>query len=186
MSDEHLLLQTDRLRLRFHEADDADDLLRVYSRPDVARYLLEEPWTADQTTERLAKRMARRDLRGEPHSLSVVISDSQGRYLGDLALWLTDVAHRQAEIGWVIDPEHAGQGYATEAAGALLRHAFIELGVHRVAAQMDARNIGSARLAERLGFRREAHLIEDLYCKGEYTDTYIYGMLARDLPASRP
>lgn len=174
--------RTERLALRFHEPRDHDDLLRVYRREDVARYLLEEPWTPEQTTERLAKRITRRTLFDEPHSLSLIIEDAQGRYAGDLALWLTDVEHRQAEIGWVLDPEHAGRGYATEAASALLRLAFTRLDVHRVAAEMDARNDASAALARRLGFRLEGHMIEDLYCKGEYTDTFVFGMLARDLP----
>lgn len=181
MSDAHFPLATERLRLRFHERGDADELLGVYGRADVALYLLEEPWTAAQTEERLTKRIARRDLNEAPHSLSLVISDERNTYLGDLALWLTDVEHHQAEIGWVLAPKHAGNGYATEASAALLRLAFEELGVHRVAAQMDARNAASAALARRLGFRKEGHMLEDLYCKGEYTDTVLFGMLARDL-----
>lgn len=175
---------TDRLTLRFHEPRDHDALLRVYSRDDVARYLLEEPWTHVKTSERLAKRITRRTLFEEPHSLSLIIEDDRGRYVGDLALWLTDVEHRQAEIGWVLDPEHSGHGYATEAASALLRLAFTRFDVHRVAAEMDARNSASAALARRLGFRLEGHMIEDLYCKGEYTDTFVFGMLARDLPTA--
>ncbi|UNK69953.1 GNAT family N-acetyltransferase [Microbacterium sp. H1-D42] len=184
MADALLPHRTERLQLRFHEERDAADLLRVYSREDVALYLLEEPWTAEQTAERLAKRITRRTLFDEPHSLSLVIQDERGRYVGDLALWLTDVEHRQAEIGWVRDPEHPGRGYVTEAASALIRMAFTQLDVHRIAAQMDARNDASAALARRLGFRFEGHMIEDLYCKGEYTDTFVFGMLARDLPAT--
>lgn len=182
MADELFPHRTERLTLRFHEPRDHDDLLRVYRREDVARYLLEEPWTPEQTSERLARRITRRTLFDEPHSLSLIIEDAQGRYIGDLALWLTDVDHRQAEIGWVLDPDHAGRGYATEAASALLQLAFTRLDVHRVAAEMDARNDASAALARRLHFRLEGHMIEDLYCKGEYTDTFVFGMLARDLP----
>lgn len=176
--------RTERLRLRFHEERDEADLLRVYRREDVARYLLEEPWTPEQTRERLAKRITRRTLFEEPHALSLIIEDERGDYVGDLALWLTDVEHRQAEIGWVLDPEHAGQGYVTEAASALIGLAFAQLDVHRIAAEMDARNDASAALARRLGFRFEGHMIEDLYCKGEYTDTFVFGMLARDLTAT--
>ncbi|MEJ1087163.1 GNAT family N-acetyltransferase [Microbacterium sp. Mu-80] len=184
MADDVFPHRTARLTLRFHESRDHDDLLRVYRRDDVARYLLEEPWTDEQTSERLAKRITRRTLFDEPHALSLIIEDEQGRYAGDLALWLTDVEHGQAEVGWVLDPGHAGHGYATEAASALLKLAFTRLDVHRVKAEMDARNAASAALARRLGFRLEGHMIEDLYCKGEYTDTFVFGMLARDLPPS--
>lgn len=183
MDDAHFPLRTDRLAIRFFEETDAADLLRVFSRPDVARFLLEEPWTAAQTADRLAKRIPRRSLHEEPHSLALLIKDADGRFVGDLALWLTDVEHRIAEIGWVIDPEQSGHGYATEAVSALLRVAFTQLDVHRVSAEMDARNHASAALARRVGFRLEGHMLEDFPSKGEITDTLRFGMLARDLPA---
>lgn len=186
MNDAIFPVYTRRLELRFHVAEDAADLLRVYSQEPVARYLLEERWDEEYTQEQLAKRLLRTTLDAEPHALSLVVADASGRYVGDLALWLTDVEHRQAEIGWVRDPQCAGLGYLDEAASELLRLAFGPLRVHRVAAQMDARNTASAALAERLGFRREGHLVQDLFSKGEYTDTFIYGMLARDLPAKDP
>src|SRR5690606_40932683 len=61
-----------------------------------------------------------------------------------------------------------------------LSAAFDVYGLHRVAAQMDARNSASARLAERVGMRREAHLRSNWWCKGEWTDTLIYARLADD------
>ncbi len=62
----------------------------------------------------------------------------------------------------------------------MLELGFDHYGLHRVAAQMDARNIASARLAERAGMQREAHLRQDWWSKGEWTDTLIYGALASD------
>lgn len=186
MSDAIFPLATGRLELRFHTAEDAADLLRVYAQEPVARYLLEERWDEEYTQEQLAKRVVRTSLDEPPHALALVIADGSGRYVGDLVLWLTDIPHRQAEIGWVLDPQCAGLGYATEAAAALLQVAFTRLGVHRIAAEMDARNTASAALARRLGFRLEGHLQEHLYSKGEYTDTLIFGMLAGDLPGQGP
>ena len=63
----------------------------------------------------------------------------------------------QAELGWVIAPEHTGQGYATEAAEELLRLSFEDLGLRRVVAQCFTDNLASWKLMERLGMRREAH-----------------------------
>lgn len=183
MADAHFPHRTDRLVLRFHEQTDAADLLRVFGREDVARFLLEEPWTAEQTVQRLERRLTRRTLDADPHALALVVEDVEGRFVGALALWLTDVEHRLAEIGWVIDPEQGRRGYATEAISALLRLAFTRLDVRRVTADMDARNHASAALARRLGFRLEGHMLEDFPSKGEITDTLRFGMLARDLPA---
>jgi RimJ/RimL family protein N-acetyltransferase len=80
----------------------------------------------------------------------------------------------------VFDPEMGGQGYATEAAAAMVDLAFNGLGAHRVYARIDARNLASVRLAKRLGLRREAHLRENEWFKGEWTDELIYAVLDRE------
>ena len=80
----------------------------------------------------------------------------------------------------MFDPEASGHGWATEAARAVLGLAFDHYGMHRVRVRMDARNIASARLCERLGFRREGRLRRDWLIKGEWTDTLVYGMLAAE------
>jgi RimJ/RimL family protein N-acetyltransferase len=112
-------------------------------------------------------------------ALALVI-DLDGTPIGDVQLWFTDREHRICEIGWVLDPDRGGHGYAAEAVAAVLEFAFVHLRVHRVAAQMDARNTASARLADRVGMTREAHLRQDWWNKGEFTDTVVYGMLADD------
>ena len=174
-----LPVDTDRLRLRLHREQDREALLAIYSRPDVARHLLEEPWTPEDSRRRIEERLARTGLHTGEGALALVI-EHEGRVLGDVALWLTDRAHLAAEIGWVLDPAAGGQGLATEAVRAVLDLAVRESGLHRVAARMDARNTASARLAERVGMRREAHLREDWWSKGEWTSTLEFGMLASD------
>jgi RimJ/RimL family protein N-acetyltransferase len=88
--------------------------------------------------------------------------------------------HRQGEIGFVLDPRHQGRGYATEAAAALLALAFETYGLHRVTGRLEPRNAPSARVLERLGMRREAHLIENEWVKGEWQSEVIYAMLDRE------
>ncbi|MFB9990978.1 GNAT family N-acetyltransferase [Deinococcus oregonensis] len=174
-----LPVRTARLTLRLPRPEDAEDLLTYYSRADVAQYLLEEPWTPDQTGRQLAKRVARIGLDAEARALALVWEHG-GRVIGDTALWLTEERGEVAELGWVMHPDCSGQGLATEAVAAVLDAAFGVYGLHRVTAQMDARNIASARLCERLGMQREAHLRQNWWSKGEWTDTLIYGILAAD------
>ena len=69
---------------------------------------------------------------------------------------------------------------ATEAAAALLRLGFEGLGLHRIIGRCDGRNRGSAMVMERNGMRREAHLIENEFVKGEWTDELIYANLRRE------
>lgn len=172
-------LATERLRLRPHNADDAEWLHELYSRPDVARYLLDEPWTAEVTHDKLTERLAKTDIDGETGALALVI-EHDGVPIGDVALWLTDHEHRQGEIGWVLDPAHGGQGFASEAVRAVLALGFDHYKLHRVTAQMDARNSASAALARRVGLRLEAHHVQDWFSKGEWTDTLIFARLASE------
>lgn len=177
-----LPIDTDRLVLRAFRPGDVDAFHRLYSRPDVARYLLEDPWTRSHAEQEVAKRVERIGLDADRQALAVVM-ELDGEPIGDIALWITDETGKVAEIGWVLAPEHGGKGYATEAAAAVLASGF-EFGLHRVAAHMDARNGGSARICERLGMHREAFLRQDLWCKGEWTDTIIYAALAGDRAAT--
>ncbi len=85
----------------------------------------------------------------------------------------------QAELGWVLDPEHTGHGYATEAVRGLLRLCFDDLGLRRVTAVCFADNEASWRLMERVGMRRELHTVRDsLHRSGEWLDGLGYALLA--------
>ncbi len=83
-------------------------------------------------------------------------------------------------------PDVAGQGYATEAARALVDLAFGELGVRRVWAQLEPENTRSARVCERLGMRREALFVQGSWFKGRWSDLAIYALLADEWAARRP
>ncbi|MDO5051433.1 MAG: GNAT family protein [Pseudoclavibacter sp.] len=178
-------LETERLRLRLHEPDDARWLHGLYSRPDVARYLLDEPWTAEFARDKLAERLLKTGLDADSAALALVI-EHEGVPIGDVALWLTDREHRQGEIGWVLHPAHGGRGFAGEAVRAVLALGFHRYGLHRITAQMDARNTASAALARRVGLRLEAHHLQDWFSKGEWTDTLVYARLASEEAAPSP
>ena len=100
---------------------------------------------------------------------------------------VTDRARNtQAELGWVLDPAHAGHGYATEAVRELIRHCFEDLGVHRVVANSFLDNEPSWRLMERVGMRRELHAVrESLHRSGRWLDTVGYALLAEEWPPVR-
>lgn len=174
-----LPLTTDRLCLRTYLPDDVDALLAYYSDPDVARYLLDEPWAEEYARQEVERRLVRTGLRSDARSLALVV-EHQGQVVGDLAIWLNDSTGRKAEMGWVFSAQAAGKGYATEAATALIDAAFTHHDLHRIEAQMDARNGASAQLCERLGMQREAHLRQNWWMKGEWTSTLVYGVLASE------
>ncbi|HEY1778509.1 MAG TPA: GNAT family protein [Solirubrobacteraceae bacterium] len=172
---------TSRLRLRPLSEDDAERLLAYRSREDVCRYLPFEPMDERVLTSRLAGDLGRREITAEGHALTLGVElAASGKLVGDVVLFFRSARHREGEIGYVFHPDVAGNGYATEACTAVLDLAFDKvagLGLHRIVARMDFRNDASARLAARLGMRREAHYRSSEMFKGEWADIVVYASL---------
>jgi RimJ/RimL family protein N-acetyltransferase len=169
---------TERLRLRPPTLGDVEAVHAYRSLPDVCRFVPFTPMTIEDVTERVSGRWAGATIEGEGDGFTLVAElKESGRVIGDVVLFLKSEQDRGGEVGWVFHPSHSGQGYATEAAHALLHLAFDDLGLHRVTAQVDSRNEASLRMAARLGMRREAHLVRNEWFKGEWTDEIDFAML---------
>jgi RimJ/RimL family protein N-acetyltransferase len=100
--------------------------------------------------------------------------------IGDCAAMPHADDPRQCDIGFTLSPEHQGHGYATEAVRLLLAYLFTARGKHRIIAYCDSRNAASAALLERVGMRREGHLRESTWAKGEWTDDLVYALLQHE------
>jgi RimJ/RimL family protein N-acetyltransferase len=174
-------ISTLRLRLRPLGLEDTQELLAYRGRDDVCRYLPFEPMDEQVLAARLAGDLGRREITAEGQALTLGAElAASGRLLGDVTLFFRSARHAGGEIGYAFHPDIAGQGYATEACTALLNLAFDRfggLGLHRVVARMDARNLASARLASRLGMREEAHHRSSEMFKGEWADVVVYALL---------
>jgi RimJ/RimL family protein N-acetyltransferase len=179
-----LPMSTARLDLRAFTPDDLDVVLAMRSLPEVVRYLYEDELDAARAPEVLARKIRRQRIDGDGDGLSLAAVEREtGAVVGDVSLMLTGAHDRQGEVGFSLHPDHQGRGFATEAAGAMLVLGFDQLGLHRIVGRCDGRNVPSARLMERLGMRREAHLVQNEWVKGEWTDEVIYAMLAEEWQA---
>lgn len=189
MGDEAVLrvtqpLRTERLVLRTLTPDDLDDVFAYAGRDDVIRYL---PWpkrNRDEVAEHLSRRLnTTLAADGDVIVLGMELPPSPSdptahpRIIGDMTLVLSSIEHRQATIGWVLNPEYESRGFATEAASRVLSLAFDDLGSHRVVAELDPRNTSSAALCTRLGMRHEAHFVHSEIFKGEWGDLAVYAIL---------
>jgi RimJ/RimL family protein N-acetyltransferase len=174
-------IETARLRLRPVLTNDLDALHAIQSRDDVTRWLYYGPRTREETQQRLAELVAEDGIRAEGDHLVLAIQPRDMEELvGTVVLMYRSAEHRQGEIGFVLHPHHHGRGYAAEAAGEMLRLGFEQLRLHRIVGRCEARNTASARLLKRLGMRREAHLRENEFVKGEWQDELVYAMLAEE------
>lgn len=170
----------ERVTLEPLRDDDLEPLYAMQSDPEVCRYLLYEPRTREQVEEVLARDAGRTRLAEPDDYLQPAIRDEHGRFVGTMYLVLKSVDDRTAEIGWILLPDAQGRGYAAEAARLLLDFCFEQLELHRVYAELDPRNTASVALCERLGMRHEGHFVEDMFLKGEWTDTGRYAVLERE------
>ena len=176
-------LEDERLRLDLLRPQDFDALYAIQSDPEVCRYLLYEARTREQVATALERDSAQIRLEKAGDYLQPAIrgrGENEGAFIGTMYFELKSIDDRTAEIGWLVAPGFQGRGYAREAAAMLLDLAFGEVGLHRVIAELDPRNAASVRVCERLGMRKEAHHIEHMWLKDEWTDTGCYAILERE------
>ncbi len=184
-------LTTERLQLRPAVTDDLDRMLRLRATPGVDEWL---SMAGDDEA-------AFRERYGTPDRLGATLviertDDGGVTPIGDLMVSVQDAwaqyevtdraAGVQAELGWVLDPDHRGLGLATEAVTAAIELCIGRLGLRRVTAGCFADNEASWRLMERVGMRREVHTVrESLHRSGRSLDGFEYAILADEWRARR-
>jgi RimJ/RimL family protein N-acetyltransferase len=174
-------IETERLVLRAFEAGDLDAVHAMRSLPEVARWTYWEPETREEAQASLERRIGFRALRDEGDVLALAATlKATGELVGDVIMEWLSREHALAEIGFIVHPDHQGRGYATEMTLPFLRIAFEEAGLHRVIGRAEVRNRASARVMEKLGMRREAHLVENEWVKGEWQSELVYAILDRE------
>ncbi len=170
-------ITTARLILREFAIDDWPDVLAYQLDP---RYLRFYPWT--DRTEADVRDFVQMflDQQGQQprrkFQLAITLPDS-GRLIGSCGIRRKPENDWEADIGYELAPNNWGQGYATEAARAIVEIGFRELKLHRVSSWCIADNTASARVLERVGLRLEGRLRENEYFKGRWWDTLLYGLL---------
>ena len=175
--------QAGPLLLRPPTSADLDEVLEWRNRPEVTRWLLRTTVEPDAFRRRWLSAVE------DPRDHSVV-AELDGEIVGTGSLEVVDGigqfdgdAWRDAEglIGYLIAPDHAGNGYATEILRGLLEIAFAEVGLRRITGACFADNVASWRVMEKAGMRREQHGVRDSWhAEHGWIDGYTYAILAED------
>ena len=177
------LASTDRLILRRFVPEDFAAYSAYRSLPEIYRFLYRDPPSPEVMRERFDIRLNSPFSEDGDTLLCAVIRREDGALVGDVSLTFANKAALQAELGYTFNPAYARKGYATEAAEAMITLGFKKFCFHRIFARLDAKNVGSVGVVERLGLRREALLIENDRFNGVWGDEFIYAVLSREWAA---
>ena len=170
------MLHTERLIIRPLLERDAQDLFAVFSDPEVMRYWSSKPWTSmDQAHEKIS--LDRAALKAGESVILGIERKPDKLLIGTSSLFEINEQCRRAEIGYVLRSDMWGQGYMNEALHSLVDFGFSELNLHRIEADIDPRNLASAKTLHRLGFTKEGYLRERWIVEGVISDTELYGLL---------
>jgi ribosomal-protein-alanine N-acetyltransferase len=157
-----IILETPRLILRHQVLADLDDLWALYCDPEITKYIPDAPRSRAEAQEELEWHMhghpKNRDL-----GLWATIHKETGRFIGRCGLlpWMID-DHAEVEVAYTIARAYWGRGLATEAAQAILNYGFDKLNLSRLICLIDSDNIGSQKVAQKIGMRFEKESRDEL------------------------
>lgn len=180
------VLRTSRLRIRLFEDKDLEPFLQYRNDAEVARY---QGWQFPyprgmaefflQEMKNIPSFAADADFRVlDWYQYAVALAETD-QLIGDVAV--NFMSGKIARLGYTIARPFWGKGYATEAVVNVTGYLFGVLGLHRVVADCSPANIGSVRVLEKAGFRREGHFVESYEMPdGSWDDEYLYAILRRE------
>ena len=170
-------LKTERLVLGALRHDDAPELERLCGAREIADTTISIPHPYGRAdAERFIAHQVEAWARGDELVLAVR-PRQEDRLVGCVSLREIDRVHCQAELGYWIGVPYWGQGYATEAAQAIVGYGLETLGLNRIYAHHMARNPASGRVLERVGMQREGVLRQRVRKWEKFEDVVIYALL---------
>lgn len=173
-------VRTARLQLRELRQDDFEDVHEYAADPAVARFMDWGPNTLDDTRVRLDLWLEGQGCWPRDQVSLAVEHLAEAKVIGSIRLAVSDRANLTGDFGYSFNSAYWRQGYATEAARAVLDVGFGVLGLHRIWAECDVENVGSWGVMEKLGMRREGHFRRGKLVKGAWRDRFLYAALADD------
>lgn len=172
-------LYTPRLHLRRLELTDAPALFRMRSDERVMRFVPRPLQIAVEESVALIE-LILNDLHNNDGITWAICLRDAIEPIGTIGLWKMDKPNHRAEVGYMLRYDCWRKGYAAEALAAVEEYGFNEMQLHSIEARLDPAHAASARVLEKRGFVKEAHLRENFLHKGQFLDTLVYGKLRDD------
>ena len=173
-------LQSQRLKLRELSLNDVDTIHQLHSLLETDKYnTLGVPKNIDET-KNLVIDWTNAQYESPRKKYVFCIEDNHKDFIGLFGLNIGKPNYRNAEIWYKLHSNYWNKGYATEAVKAILHFCFTELKLHRVEAGCATANIASIKVLEKSGMIKEGLKRKLLPIRGEWFDTFEYGILEED------
>ena len=171
---------TPRIIVRAFQPEDAEDMFAYLSNNDIYWFEPGEPVNMQEARELAVEFSSSLDF----WAMELC---SEQKVIGQIYFHQIEPQHLMTwELGYILNPSHQHQGYATEAVSGLLRSVFATRAIHRVFAHCNPENVPSWKLLDRIGFRREGLLKKEIFFRRDasgcplWTDTLIYALLEEE------
>lgn len=174
-------IQTTNLKLRPFRLSDADDLHVFCSDLSNVEFMDWGPNTLEETKKFLSDVTASLESYSPPKVFNFAITlKSTGSVVGSCSIWIKSEVHRHGGLGYILNKQFWNKGYGTEIAKALTKFGFEVLKFHRISATCFPNNLASKRLLEKVGFKQEGYLREEIYIRGQWRDSLLFSILEND------
>jgi len=156
------VVETTRLKLRGHRAEDLAACLPLWNDPIVTRFIGGRPYTQEEVWQRVQRYAGSWVLLG--HGFWVIEEKAGGRLVGEIGIMdarreMDPPFGDDRELGWALLPEVHGKGYASEALAAVLDWERGAFNAPCLVALIDPDNASSIKLAEKYGFRERVRSV---------------------------
>ncbi len=153
---------------------------RYASDPETVRYMGWGQNNREDTRNFMQRVIASQKEEPRKNFEVAVTLKERNTLIGGGRISISDERHREGFIGYILNRDFWGQGYATELAQALIAFGFEKLGLHRIYATCDIENKASAHVMEKIGMQREGRLREHRLQGKNWRDQYLYAILDRE------
>ncbi len=170
------MIETHRLCIRSFRQDDWQAVHAYSTDPKVVQYVPGE-FPSEAQTQAVIRSWMHGQTDDPPHYDFAVTVPPDDFVIGWCCLQVSSSDTRLGELMYVFNRQFWKQGYASEAAQAIVNYGFSELKLHRIWATCRPENIGSWRILEKLGMQREGLLRENTWIRGSWYNSYLYGII---------
>ncbi|KOS67761.1 GNAT family acetyltransferase [Lysinibacillus contaminans] len=172
-------LNTQRLHLRRMEVSDSHSLFKIWSDPDVTKFMNISSFTHEAQAKEMIELLEDLAQASEAIRFSMIERKSN-EIIGTCGFNSIDFENAKAEIGYDIAKAYWGMGYAPEGISALLNYAFETLKLNRIEAKVEPANVNSIKVLQKLNFTFEGTLRQYEKSRGNFIDINMYSLLKTD------